>query len=203
MTLCGPLRKPEADGGIAQCEPREETQVHKPGGVGILLGKLGQRIIEGNQLFVTGVQGEFDVVEIDAGRSPPLLSRFLSRARLRRIRRIASAAAAKKWPRLSQSWILATPTSRRYASWTSAVAWSVWPGLLLLQPPSGELAQLVVDEWQKLFGGLGIALLDGRQDPSHVAHQIPSRPISRRSAATDTTDVSRSSTYWTSSTNSR
>ena len=44
------------------------------------------------------------------------------------MRRIASAAAAKKWPRLFQRWARSASTSRRYASWTSAVAWSVWPG---------------------------------------------------------------------------
>ena len=37
-------------------------------------------------------------------QSPPCFSRALLRARSIRIRRMASAAAAKKWPRLFQSW---------------------------------------------------------------------------------------------------
>ena len=37
------------------------------------------------------------------------------------MRRIASAAAAKKWPRLFQCWALSTSTNRIYASWTRAV----------------------------------------------------------------------------------
>ena len=41
-------------------------------------------------------------------------------------RRIARAAAAKKCPRPCHS-IASPPTSRRYASWTSAVGCSVWP----------------------------------------------------------------------------
>ena len=41
---------------------------------------------------------------------------------------MASAAAAKKWPRLSQRASSAGPTSRRYASWTRAVAFRVLPG---------------------------------------------------------------------------
>ena len=38
---------------------------------------------------------------------------------------LASAAAAKKWPRLSQCRAFSLPTRRRYASWTRAVGWSV------------------------------------------------------------------------------
>jgi hypothetical protein len=53
---------------------------------------------------------------------------LLPRARSIRIRRIASAAAAKKWPPLFQLWTRSVSTSRRYASCTKAVAWSVWPG---------------------------------------------------------------------------
>jgi hypothetical protein len=40
--------------------------------------------------------------------------------------RIASAAAAKKWPRPFQS-CSSVPTRRSHASCTSAVGWSVWP----------------------------------------------------------------------------
>jgi hypothetical protein len=43
-------------------------------------------------------------------------------------------------------------------------------GLLLGQLRGGKLAQLVVDERQKLLSGVGIALLDGRQDAGNIAH---------------------------------
>ena len=44
------------------------------------------------------------------------------------------------------------------------------PGLLLRQPLGGQLAQLVVDQRQELLGGLGVALLDRREDASDVVH---------------------------------
>ena len=65
---------------------------------------------------------------------------------------MASAAAAKKWPRPSNPG-LRSPTSRRYASWTRAVGWRVWPGALGRQPGGGELPQLVVDEREQVGGG--------------------------------------------------
>ena len=89
---------------------------------------------------------------------------------------MASAAAAKKWPRPSQSRAGSSPTSRRYASWTRAVAWSVWPGVSAGQPGGGELAQLVVDEREQLGGGLGVALLDGGQDVGDVGHAAKHTP---------------------------
>jgi hypothetical protein len=43
-------------------------------------------------------------------------------------------------------------------------------GLLVRQPLGGQLAKLVVDEWEQSLGGLRIALLDGREDAGHVVH---------------------------------
>ena len=37
------------------------------------------------------------------------------------------------------------------------------PGLLLRQPPGGQPAELVVDQRQQALGGLGVALLHGRE----------------------------------------
>jgi len=54
--------------------------------------------------------------------SPPRLIRPRRRALSTRMRRMDSAAAAKKCHLLSQSWTLVVSTSRRYASCTSAVA---------------------------------------------------------------------------------
>src|SRR5262245_32713781 len=58
-------------------------------------------------------------------RSPPCFSVSFRRALSIRMRRMASAAAARKCPRPAKYW---SPTRRRYASWTRAVACSVWPG---------------------------------------------------------------------------
>ena len=47
------------------------------------------------------------------------------------MRRMASAAAEKKCPRLFQFWACSASSKRRYASWTRAVAWRVCPGFSL------------------------------------------------------------------------
>ena len=65
LALSSPRGKPKADGGIFLRKPREKTQIHQPGGVGVLHGKLAERFIQCDQLFVTGVQGNFDPVQID------------------------------------------------------------------------------------------------------------------------------------------
>ena len=83
---------------------------------------------------------------------------------------MASAAAAKKWPRSSKCW---SPTSRRYASWTRAVAFEGVPGVLRGHPRGREFSQLVVDQRQQLIGRLAVALLDGREDAGDVAHHRP------------------------------
>ena len=49
------------------------------------------------------------------------------------------------------------------------MAWSVWPGLLLGHLLGRQLPQLVVDQRQKLLGGLGVALFDGGEDSGDVA----------------------------------
>jgi hypothetical protein len=62
--------------------------------------------------------------------SPPCFTRPFRHEFSTTIRRMASAAAAKKCPRPSHSCasVLDDPTNRSYASCTSAVASSVWPG---------------------------------------------------------------------------
>ena len=67
-------------------------------------------------------------------------------------------------------WPARPPTSRRYASWTRAVGWRVWPGFSPASPRGGQLPQLVVDEREELLGGVGVAPLDGGQDVGDLAH---------------------------------
>ena len=77
-------------------------------------------------------------------------------------------------------WPASAPTSRRYASWTRAVAWRVWPGLLGGQPGGGELAQLVVDEREQLGGGLRVAGRGGVEEAGDVGHAAEHTPAGRR-----------------------
>ena len=59
--------------------------------------------------------------------SPPRLAAFFRRAFSTRMRRMASAAAAKKCRRFAQSRPASAPATRRYASWTRAVGVRVCP----------------------------------------------------------------------------
>ena len=45
-------------------------------------------------------------------------------------------------------------------------------GLLLGQLLRCQLAQLVINEWQELFRGVRVALLDGGQDVSDIIHEL-------------------------------
>src|SRR5262249_1103853 len=56
-------------------------------------------------------------------------------------------------------------------------------GVVVREALSGELAQLVVDEWEQLGGGLGVAGLDGGEDlrdaghaPQHTLAESEPRP---------------------------
>lgn len=40
------------------------------------------------------------------------------------------------------------------------------------QPMRSEMAQLLIDQWQQLIGGMGIAMLDGIQDARDVTHGV-------------------------------
>ena len=71
LGLSSPRGQAKRDGGIFLRKPREKTQIHQPGSVGVLRGKLAERFIQGEQLFVTGVQGDLDPVEIDTAEATP------------------------------------------------------------------------------------------------------------------------------------
>ena len=87
------------------------------------------------------------------------------------MRRMASAAAAKKWPRLSQLGILSTSTSRRYASCSKGRGLERLPGLLLDQLLRHQPTQFVVDERQKLLGGRGATCSMAERIAGDFVHQ--------------------------------
>ena len=76
---------------------------------------------------------------------------------------MASAAAAKKWPRLSQP-ELAGVDEPEIGLVDQGRGLEGLAGLLLRQLPGRQLAQLVIDQRQELLGRLGVAVLDGRED---------------------------------------
>src|SRR5262249_51290979 len=54
LPFSGPRRDPKRKGGIFQSEPSEKPQVHQPGGVGVLHGKLRQRFLHGRRQLPGG-----------------------------------------------------------------------------------------------------------------------------------------------------
>ena len=86
------------------------------------------------------------------------------------MRRMASAAAAKKWPRLSQCWAWSPSDQPQVGLVDQGRGLERLAGLLLGQLLGRQLAQLVVDQRQELLGGVRVALLDGRQDAGDVVH---------------------------------
>ena len=85
---------------------------------------------------------------------------------------MASAAAAKKCPRLFQCWPL---TSRVHQPQVRLM--NQGRGLERLarrlagKPLRGQLAQLVIDQREQLLRRLGVGLLDRRQDAGDVIHR--------------------------------
>ena len=71
------------------------------------------------------------------------------------MRRMASAAAAKKWPRLFQCWSSSHVHQPQVGLVDQGGGLKRLAGLLLGQFLGGELAQLVVDQRQELLGGAG------------------------------------------------
>src|SRR5262245_37802915 len=131
-------------------------------------------------------------------QSPPRFSRALPRAFSTRIRRIASAAAAKKWPRLFQwatspltpGWAAPSPPKGRGESVSSPSCegggrgghqaqiglvdqgrrLERLAGFLVGKSLGRELAEFIVNQRQELLRGGGIALLDGGEHACDVGH---------------------------------
>ena len=73
------------------------------------------------------------------------------------MRRIASAAAAKKWPRSSKCW---SPTRPQVRLVDQGGGVEGVPGSLRGHLRGGKFPQLVVDQRQQLLGRLAVSLLN-------------------------------------------
>ena len=82
---------------------------------------------------------------------------------------MASAAAAKKWPRPFQCGACRADEPQ-VGLVDQGGRLERLPRLLLGQLLGRQLAQLVVDQRQELLGGVRVALLDGGQDAGDVGH---------------------------------
>ena len=106
----------------------------------------------------------------DVANAPPCLGPHLRRACSTRIRRIASAAAAKKWPRLFQCWTFVHIHEPEIRLMHQRRRLQRLPRLLLSQLRRRQLPQLVIDQRQKLLRRRRIARFDLRQDAGDVGH---------------------------------
>jgi hypothetical protein len=68
----------------------------------VFYGELGQSLVQGEDVVGGSGEGDLGIVQLDAFYPAPAFGVALCRAMSMRIRRMASAAAAKKWPRLPQ-----------------------------------------------------------------------------------------------------
>ena len=106
-------RDAEDSGGFGHAQTREEPEFHQLGPLRIELGQPVDGFVKGEQIVVRRRlgQGASLVQQNDPVPVPAMLGPTLPTGPLDQVRRIASAAAPKKWPRLFQS--LATSESTR------------------------------------------------------------------------------------------
>ena len=117
----------EGRGSLLGGQAGEIAKLDDLGGDRLLGGELIEGLVECQQIAGRVVVAESDLVEVDTLEPAAMASSTLMPGLLDEDAPIASAAAAKKWPRFSQAGPSPSPTSRRKASWTSAVAWRVCP----------------------------------------------------------------------------
>ena len=138
----------------------------------VVLGQLVQRFVQGDEIDVRA-RGrqlrvvQFDALELSAGLGDSACGGRCST----RMRRMASAAAAKKWPRLFQCWAVSHVHQPQVRLVDQGGGLERLARLLLGQLLGRQLAQLVVDQRQQLLGGVRVALLDGGQDARNFTHR--------------------------------
>ena len=92
----------------------EITKLHQLGNRRVEPGEFFQGLVQGDQVIVRHGHGNRRRNRArEDSKSPPCFCRDFRRAFSTRIRRMASAAAEKKWPRPSQGLLESDPTIRR------------------------------------------------------------------------------------------
>ena len=105
---------PRAAAALLDRQPGEVPELHHLGPLRLFLGQPVEGLVEREQVVAGARPGEVDPVQVDpiqrrrrAGR------RAFRRAFSTRMRRMASAAAPKKWPRLFHGFVSSPSTRRR------------------------------------------------------------------------------------------
>ena len=178
----------ERPGSFFEREAGEDAELRRRlGTVRVDRGQASDGVVKGDEIIVGRVNG--DRVKLKASTCKRLvpskcLTRLRSRARSMRMRRMASAAAAKKWRRPSHGLPGSEPTSLKYASWTSAVAWSVLAWVPRRRPrarrPASAVPLVKYTSGQQLLGRPGLPSLDAFE---HLRHSVArGRGIDRRAS---------------------
>jgi hypothetical protein len=102
------------------------------------------------------------------------LAAFRRRACSTRIRRIASAAAAKKCPRLFQCCAFFRINEPEIGFMDQGRRLQRQAGILLCHLLRRQVPQFVIEEGQELFCSSRVSLLDVRQNPRDIAHDCVS-----------------------------
>ena len=182
VAVGGGPRDPERLGGLLDAQPGEVAELDQPGRLGVFGIQAVERLVDGQDLVGRVVDGQVGLQQLQPGAGPPRASAAPAGGRTRPgSRRIASAAAAKKWPRPSQRRGRAAGDQPEVRLVDQSRGLERLAGFLLRQPPGGELAELLVDQGQKFPGGPGVAPLDGREDTRDIVHRRrPAPGISSR-----------------------
>src|SRR5262245_56666013 len=154
LALGGALGQAQGGGGILQSETGEKAQVHQPGGLRILSGQLGEGIIECDELFVIGVQGDFDVVQIDAAPRAAAFEAVLVSGPIEGNAPHRSGGGGEEVAAIVE--VLVTDQAQ-IGFMNQGRRFKGLARLLLSEPLGRKPAQLVVDQRQELVGGVRIA----------------------------------------------
>ncbi len=108
-------------------------------------GEFVERVVNGEQLVVGGGGGKVQFIQLYALLAAAMAKGALARALSMRMRRMASAAAAKKWARLANfRGFLAHQSEPRLVNQRRRL--ERLPGGFVRHPLRGEFAQFVVDQ---------------------------------------------------------
>ena len=150
-----------ARGRVLDRQAGEVPELHQLGLGRLLSGEPSQGLVEGQQVVGGGPATISTSSRSRRRRPPPCFSDCLRRALSIRMRRMASAAAAKKWPRPSQS---RSPPGRpaQVGLVDQRRGLERLPRLLPGQPLGGQLAEFLVDQRQQFLRGAGDRLVRSR-----------------------------------------
>ena len=172
LAFRGPQGKAQRSGGVLQREASEKSQVHQTCGGGVFGRELRQSVIEGNQLLVVRLEGDLELVEIDATAIASAFDALL----------IASPIEKNSPHRLGgrgEEVSPAVPAVGRFAPDQPDVSFvdesgglEGLAGLLAGESLRRQFPQFIVDEREEFLGGLGVTPLDGGQDVGNLAHGL-------------------------------